>query len=529
MERKNESQFNKAAIIKRYINIFVVLAALILSLAIISNSMTKPFGHDEEMYCTGAYLMAQGKMIYRDFSYVSQMPCHPLLYAAVYKITGTTHYLLTGRLISAICDILVMISIVGIYRYVFKSSIITGTLFGLGAAVVYIFNPLVDYANGYAWNHDVVILCVMLALWLFILTDFKQISSFWLTACMGALLTFAACMRITTVFIIFLFLIILLSVPAGSIKLRLKTVLPFLAASCLVLIWPLWVIAHAYKAFYLNLVKIPALNGRWLHDIGMVYNKFGLLFNSLTIPGYFILLALAIFLWIAIVVLRGNLKIQDKSEVLLCAFLPVVFFVIAFIPPTMWKQYLAMPVPFILTGLAFPFLYLHEKASAASTRKFYKTGIVFFVICVLVSVVSYPVVLYRVPAILVPEVWTPTELHKISKDIADEITEPKLVMTLAPLLAIEGGCDIYTELSCGPFVYRVADFLSPEEQRITHTIGSKTLSGLISQRPPSAVITGMEVEALEKPLIDSANELNLRKKVYENGPTVYFRPGSGRF
>jgi hypothetical protein len=273
MIKENESKLGKQVISKRTVGIIAVVVLTILSLAIISNSMTKPVGRDEEMYCTGSVLMAQGKMIYRDYSYAAQLPYHPLLCAAVYKITGTTHYLLTGRIISTICDIIVMVCIVGIFRSFFKSSIVTGTLFGLAAAVLYVFNPLVDYANGYDWNHDVVILCVMLSLWLFLSADFRQNSAFWRTAAVGGLLMFATCMRITTVLVVLLFFRILLSVPAGSVKQKLKNVGSFAAASILVLIWPVWIIAHAPKAFYLDLVKIPTLYGQWLHKIGLVYNK----------------------------------------------------------------------------------------------------------------------------------------------------------------------------------------------------------------------------------------------------------------
>ncbi len=54
------------------------------------------------MYCTAGVLLSQGQSIYRDFSYPSQLPYHPLLLAALYKGLGTTHYLLVGRLVSAV-------------------------------------------------------------------------------------------------------------------------------------------------------------------------------------------------------------------------------------------------------------------------------------------------------------------------------------------------------------------------------------------------------------------------------------------
>jgi len=110
--------------------------------------MTKPLGRDEQMYCTGGVLLAQGKMIYRDFSYVAQLPYHPLLYAAIFRILNTNHYLLVGRMVSVVCDILVMLCIVGIYRHIFCKFVICGSLLGVASVILYVFNPLVDYASG---------------------------------------------------------------------------------------------------------------------------------------------------------------------------------------------------------------------------------------------------------------------------------------------------------------------------------------------------------------------------------------------
>ncbi len=518
MQESNDLKPENKTAIKKYITIFAVFILFILSLAILSNSMSKTVGRDEQMYCTGGYLLSQGKMIYRDFSYIAQMPYHPLLLAEVFKLTGTHYYLLAGRLISTICDILVMICIFGIFRYLFKSSIVTGTLLGLAGAVIYVFNPLVDYANGYAWNHDVVILCVMLSLWLFLSIDFKQKPSFLRVAAIGALLTFASCMRITTFMVELLFFVILLFASTGSFKQKLKTALPFIAASFLVLIWPVWIIRNEPKAFYLNLFKIPALNGKWLYDIGMVFNKVDLTFSSLTMPGYLFLLVLIIF--INIIVFRNILKIEDKLKFLLSSLLPVVFFIIAFIPVTMWQQYLAVPVPFIIASLAIPFSYLR---STAKFLKYYKVSIILFIICVIVSVAANSIVLYRIPVSLFPEMWIPIQLHKIAKDIAHEMPDKGPVLTLAPLFAIEGNCEIYSEFSCGSFVYRIADFLSADELKITNTISPAKLPELISTKPPAAIITNVEeMTSLEKTILDSFDLSKWRIKEYENGPKVYF-------
>jgi hypothetical protein len=525
MASKRKSKLNDK-MSPKLINIIVVLILFILSLAVLANTMSKPVGRDEQMYCTGAALMAQGKMIYRDFSYAAQMPYHPLLCAALFKVFNTTHYLLVGRIVSCVCDILVMLGIVGIYRHIFRSFTTSGMILGLAAVVLYVFNPLVDYANGYAWNHDVVILCVVLSLWLFISTDFQQKSKYWRIAAIGALLTFATCMRITTVLVELLFFVLLLSVPVKSIKERFKNALPFLLAGAVVSIWPVWVIAHAPRAFFLNLVKIPMLYGQWLREIGMVHNKFALTFACLTTPGYFVLAALTIYLCLSVFFLRRKLKIASGINLLLAVLLPAIFFTIALIPPTMWRQYLAVPVPFLVVGFAFPLLYLRRLAGKAGISRHFKIATGLMVLCMLVAIFSHPIVLYRTPVALVPERWVPIEIHKVSEDIAGKLRtqSSKLILTLAPLLALEGGCDIYPELSAGAIIYRIADSLPAEDRRITHTAGPETLAESLEKKPPSAVILGVEMGRLEEPIYESVVKTDWERKDYENGPIVYFRP-----
>jgi len=517
----------------RVVHVIVVLILVVLSLAIVANSMTKPMGRDEQMYCTGAVLLAQGKMIYRDFSYAAQMPYHPLLCAALYKISGTTYYLLVGRLLSCVCDILTMVCIAGIYRRVFKPFPTTGTLLGLAACILYVFNPLADYTNGYAWNHDIIILCVLLSLWLFVGADSQREQKYWRIAAIGALLTFATWMRITTALVELLFFAMLLSLPVCSVpvrafrKYRLTAALralPFLIASVIVSIWPLWVIAQAPRAFYLNIVKIPMLYGQWLREIGMVFNKFDLTFTCLTSPGYLVLILLTIYLFAAVAVLRPKLKIESTRNLLLAALLPVVFFVIALIPPTMWQQYLGVPVPFLVVSLAFPLAYLRRLGGKANVGKHFRIAAAVTTLCAVVAVLSYPQVLYRTPFALVPEQWAPIEMHKVSQDIAGKTKEPKQALTLAPLLALEGGCDIYTELSAGAIIYRIADSLSPQERQITHTAGTESLLKLLEEKPPSAVILGVEMQRLETPIFESVVKSDWKRENYRDGPSAYFRP-----
>lgn len=507
------------SISKAIICVGVISISAVLLLAILADGMTKPVGHDEQMYCTGGALLAQGRMIYRDFSYL-HMPYHPLLYATLFRVLHTSYFLLVGRMVSVVCDILVVVCIAGIYGHVFKPFTVTGVILGLGASVLWVFNPLVDYANGFAWNHDVVILCVALSLWLLLSTDFRLESRYGRVALMGVLLTIASCMRITTVIVQLVFVFFLLSVPAKSLKERFKTALPFLVSSAIVLIWPVWLIASAPHEFFLNLFWIPILNGEWVQEIGMARNKAVLTFESLTTVGYLVVISIWVCFCVLMVRCRRGLRQADARGILLVFLAAAAAFGIAYAPSVVLEQYLAAPVAFLVVGFAYPLMWLRK----FNCIKYFKIGLIVFIAGTIITVASNTIVIQRIPKLFDLENWAPVRVHRISEDIAARIKEPKLVLTLAPLYAIEGGCQCYTEFSAGPFVYRVADYMSNRNLDITHTAGPRTLRKLVEESPPSAVILGVEPEFLETPLFEAAVKANWERRTYGNGVTVYFKP-----
>jgi hypothetical protein len=206
-------------------------------------------------------------------------------------------------------------------------------------------------------------------------------------------------------------------------------------------IWPLTVIARAPRAFFLNIVKIPTLYGQWLRETGMVFDKFALTWFCLTKPGYVALLALTIYLALTVCLLLRRSKIAAPRNMALAALLPAAFFVIALIPPTMWRQYFAVPVPFLVIGLALPLSHFRRLPDKAGGSKHFKISAAAVGLCALVAVFSNPFVLSGVPRALVPESWVPLHVHGISHDIGEKTREPKLVLTLAPLFARRPGND----------------------------------------------------------------------------------------
>ena len=511
---------------------FSVLVVLVL--AVFANSMTKPLGHDEQMYCTAGFLLTQGKMIYRDFSYVAQMPYHPLLCAGIFKLLNTTHYLLTVRITSSLCDVFIIICIIGIYCRAFGYSP-AGLLLGLAGAVMYVFNPFVDYANGFAWNHDLITLCVILSFWIFQNANPEGKPGYWSVAAIAALLTLATCARPTTALIQLLFFAALLiqqrrvgSLPHQSDMIQktnsakqTTTTLVFLAVTAFFLIWPAWTILSAPRAFFLNLFRVPLLNSRFLHQTGVFYKKSEMIFIFLTTHACFTLVLTAFYLFVAVVWNSKKLKMPDKSLMIFACLLTIVCFVIAFIPPTIWPQYFAAPVLFLIVSFAYPLSYLRKLPG----DRFFIIAVVLLIAGTLTAVSSNPVVLERIPQLLAPQGWQPIQLHNISRDIAGKTKTSKLALTLGPLYAIEGGCKIYTQFSAGPFVYRIADYLSASDRRLLNAVGPESLDELPQDSTPAVMILGLEPKFLEVPLFQhiKPDKAAWDTKIYDAGLTAYFK------
>ncbi len=512
--------------VRRLVALCAILIVVLLCESLAANAMLKPLGRDEHMYCTAAVLFGEGKAIYRDFSYPAQLPYHPLLLAGVYRLFGTSRYLLAGRLVSVLCDVLVIISILAIYRRVFSEHRLEGLLFGLAAAVFYVFNPQVDYAVGHAWNHDVVILCVVLAFWLFTTVDFRDKHRAWRLAAMGALLTFATCARVTTSLVEVLFLAAIMTAAGGQLANRLKAVLPFLLAALAVAIWPVWVCAQAPRAAWLNLVRIPTLYGRWLHEVGMAHDKFTMTLFCLTEPGYLVFLAVGGYLLWTAVRRRSNIGVLNRRNLIVAVSLSLTFCVIAFVPPTMWEQYWAAPVPFLAIALAYPLAVLCRSAEQNESVRQFRMATWAVFIGATATVFANPAVLRRLREVTVTQQWTPIVLHNTSVDMVARATAPERVLTLGPLYALEGGGSIYPELASGSVVYRIADALTDSERALTQTVGPATVANLAEQSPPAAVVVGVEAAefaSLEKPLEESVGPDWLLED-YPDEVRAYFRP-----
>ncbi|NQV35578.1 MAG: hypothetical protein HQ515_22985 [Phycisphaeraceae bacterium] len=130
------------------------------------------------------------------------------------------------------------------------------------------------------------------------------------------------------------------------------------------LIWPAYTLLRAPQAAWANLVVIPELYGQWHHVQGTAHNRLDLTLMCLTAIGYLsLLICWCLISGMGRICKRAESLTPDKRQLFLL-WVVAAFVLIAFIPPTMWRQYWAAPAPFVVLCLAIPLRILHaNKAS----------------------------------------------------------------------------------------------------------------------------------------------------------------------
>lgn len=481
----------------RIIKISALVLVIILSFVIFACSMDKPPSDGEQASCAAGVLLTKGKMIYRDFAHTTQMPYHPFFCAAIFKIFNTTHYLLAARILTVVCDILIVVCIMGIFTRVFASFPISGWLLGMAMAVLYVFNWYADTFNGLALGRDFVMLCIAGSFWLFISIDSRQKYTYLRIGAMGALLTLASCLRLSAVFIQLLFFVMLLLQPAGSGKERGKRVLAFFAATLVILALPIWTAVQAPRAFSINVFEMLSLKWRLMvrfHKItaGALDAKYWKAILCLTVPRAITPFLIAICLVVLIVIYRRKLDISHVRKAVLAILVPVIFLITTLYPPLVLYKKFAILMPFVIISLAYPLLYLRRPGRDGGDHKLFNVMSIVVIGCTF-SQVAYQLsnpryMQQRISMVFRPQMWVPMKVHQIAADVAENTKEPKLVVTMTPLYALEGGCDIYPELSAGWMGCNIACQMPTAKREATNTLDADRFKEMLEERPPSAIV-----------------------------------------
>ncbi len=508
-----------------------IATVLVLCAATFAVAMTRSMSYDEQMFVTAAVLVSQGKVLYRDFAYL-QAPYYPLLLGLVLRVAGSGHYLLTARIVTGLCDVVVLVCVIAVFVRVFDKHRLEGMLLGAAAGALLVFSPVWLATMGLSSTQNLVMCCTALAL-LVVINGRPGISpTLPQIAAVAILLTAATLARLSAVWIEILFLIFITVKCRRNHKECLRTAGVFVGAAVLTAIPAIWVIAHAPKAFYIDQFQFAHAYKELLKVVGAAFGKVELVLVSLTVPGGVVLVLVGLYLYISIVCNRRRIHDVHLGTELLPVLLLAPLIVMMASPLEVFPQHLGVIVPFLIISFAYPLRHLRQLSAGIHEARQFRLACAVVAACTIVSVVSTPDALARVRLLPDLQKWTGIAVHTQAQDTFRQTPDPRLVLTPYPLYALEGGCQIYLELASAPLSYGIAAGLTPDERRLAMLASPDSVAELYRQRPASAIAIFREQQYIEEPLFELVggiwdqsgfDEDSWQKKKQADGLIVYIR------
>jgi hypothetical protein len=461
-----------------------------VALLLVGANMRKELSHDEHMYVAGGELLAKGLLPYRDYPYL-QMPNLAFAYAGLF--TGTRHLLLAARLLNTLCA-------------------------ALSAAVVFFTASSLFRQAGYlvrflAAAGSVVLLIAN-------------------AATRPALPTRRTLRQQLRYSLPFAGAVLLLPGPTataarayGRDGAQRPRRLYLLAAFCLgVLVGLLPAIGTAALAparFTFGNVGYHALSETYWRQMGYTRamsldGKLAYLLDVAREPGTLVLLLAFALLGLLAVGGRARIRPGGLYPISLAAALTLSLAAGALGPTPTWYQYYYAPLPFLVLGVAY------------GAAALYASGLPAAWVIALLGLAALSVGALGVPGYarlgpsLQVEDWVPSRVHQAGLEIERAVGAGR-VLTLAPLLPLEGGAGIYEQLAAGPFAWRVAGLMTADERQRLGVVGADDLDALLGPQPPTGILTGLEAN-LEGPLVSYAQAHGYRPRRLSNGATLWL-PG----
>jgi 4-amino-4-deoxy-L-arabinose transferase-like glycosyltransferase len=459
---------------------------LLIGLLLFSRAMAQPFSHDEHQFVASGWWLANAGLIpYRDFPY-HHMPYQIPLDALAVRLSP--YLLLSARLVSWVAGWLASGIILLLVRRDWQDR---GRLLAAGAAatavIIFVSNPISAYTTGQAWNHDWGIALALLALMLQV-RIVERPAGWRRFLAVGVLSGLAAGVRLSLAVLCPLFLVSAWLIP-GTARQRWGRAGAVLAGTGLAGLPAALLLALDTKAFGYGNVLYPILNSQyrevlrhWSGDALLAkFEYFGE--TVLTHPANVVLLAT--FALVSILAFLSRPRDAQHRHVLgLTALATVLLFLTAFAPTPSWYQYFYACVPFAILTIAF------AAAKAGRTRP----GRWIMAAAALAALGSIlgghwdPDILRRLQS---PEGWVPVQVHRFGEKLAAEVPCGR-VLTLGPLLPMEGGLLTYEALTAGPFTFRVAHIIPEANRRMVGWVGKDDLEAALESSSPAAILTGLE-------------------------------------
>jgi hypothetical protein len=499
--------------------VMVMLVSAGTLLLLFGLNMRRGVNHDEHQFVAAGKLVAQGLSPYADFPYF-HAPTLAYLYAALFPQFPAL--LWTARLSSILCGWLTVL-LCGLLAY---RRLTAPLRLPVAACVmmVLVATPLFAHTSGRAWNHDLPMLLLLLALGL---AWTPGIERRWVQPTVdlltGLLLGLAASTRLSFALLAPAFVLTrwLIQTPQAQLPhVAPRHQWPELARQSLLFVigWgigfapALWLAGHTPEAFFFGNVEYISLNTAYYQNLPQPPDSMTLIGKLLYFlrlmllqPGNLLFLAAFIVLVWPSGVLRpaagestGEPPVRLSNRPWLLALLLGLAFVGALSPtPSQWQYF----YPILPLGLIGAVERLRQHPLAVQRQRLgWLTGLT-----VVAALVAIPIYAPALAILATPAEWMPSKLHARSAEIAT-LADGGRVLTVAPLYPLEQNTPIEPALATGPFAWRVAEQVEPARRARLGLLAPADLPAYWEAQPPRALLTGVEADDAvdEAPLVAQA-------------------------
>ncbi len=490
---------------------FVAVALwILLGIAIWVHLMMRPIEPNEHMYVAGSVLTMKDK-IYVDFPF-GQMPNLPFVYAGLYKVTGTSHYLFVARVATWVVTMMTCGMMGAIASHFTRPQ--KGLAPVLAAWVLALSESFI-LISGECSNYVFPILFSLVAFWALVALPVRfssGLAGLTISIAVGFKLYYAT---LVPMFAIAVFLL------AGRGRSRWLNLAAYLGSGVLGAFPSIFCFWRDSDTFWYDNVGLHLQTANWFreihyHDRLLLLDRARYVKSCLQHPSQMWMafgIGIALIRWF-------RRDIADWRWVSLAASLVGMSLITVLIPVPTWPQYVGMIVPFVLVLV----LAVGSDRSLAIERAL----LVSFLVGVVVSGPYYA----RMASLATQfKNWTPIAYHDQARDIvrAFPINDDAIIASFMPLLIVEAGYRVEPEFATARFVYQIAEGLSDEFASKIGTTSRSRLDAFLDLKRPELIVTPIS----KSPPVDattSVDELDryaemhgYEKNVFSNAEFIVWR------
>ncbi len=492
-------------------------AALVLLFAV---AVGAPLNHDEHQFVASAVLLADDGLIpARDYPYF-HTPNLVGVYAALFL--ATDHHFLTARLFSMFCAWLSLGLISACTWHAFQNWPPRQRLaLTLGAATLLLFNPVFIYTFGRAWNQAFPALLTLLAIASQI-HGAARLQKRWFFVT-GLLVALAVGSRISYAPLALPFLVMAALIPSASFRERAFFAIALAVGGVIGSLPLLALFAEAPAAFVFdNFIYNSQINSAYREASGDLRSALPtkLLFFARTVihPGNLVITVafLAFAIWPAI---RSGACRRNYPLTLVLALFPFALFG-AWAPTPSYSQYFFLISFLAILGAVFGLA--TRDPSILQRPRFVRVAVLALLLSVGSSIFEYRHLLW------VGNVagWVPMQLHAQGLAIRDA-TPTGPILTVAPMVPLEGDRSIYPAFTTGAFAWRTAKHVAPADRHRFGFISPAELPNLLATQPPAAILTGFD-RTREKLFLAHAKKNGFQPVPLPGGKELWLAPPATR-